>query len=657
MPQYEDGCYNTIYGDNLIGKVLAGRGVLEYTRAAIGSGQIPAGYTPKTMKESAGYVMDGIISEVGTPNDGECQVVIQIKSDDVEESFYATNVVLFANDPDEDEIAFAYLCLENQPEFIHSKESIIGKFATFNLVTMVGDIETVDAVINPDAIATVGQVSGMFAEHDANINAHNTKEQLNNLLLDSLFDSHTTVKGFIESLFAKYPNDTGLIDICTFWKAKISAEESLWNAKTYKCTYNQQTIKALFIDHPDEPTSALDGVYQVLELPSTDSFTATIKLTFYAQVRDDDTPESTTFTIRPYISNTLAAVNGTDNGVTIPNDGAWHKVEVQGTVSNGTIYVVLDSFPAAEAAQHWFYLAMPKAEIISLSDGTKLLQTAKDAYLAKIDADLRTKIADDELYRAMLNQELEMTFPRFPVPTDIVFVGTQASGVVFNTFANLLCTVITGYITSMPTATISIGVVSDKYIGDIAGRAVRYYKDGKWHVGSIDIDSNNQITVTASALAQEVQFSILLSRDYAEDSVLLADVLDLSNISIEEQEEGHYFVASHSFTKTTSAFGASLSGSVNIQTIPQEDAEQFKIKIKQSYRPASSQNITASGQVCIKNKTSGTNENIDISNINLQIKTDGGMRIANIDEILAPYNNSHTLLNIDVQFSFDYIIA
>ena len=329
-----------------------------------------------------------------------------------------------------------------------------------------------------------------------------------NILTEPLFDAHDHA-GLIGTNI--YPDDNGLINICTFWKAKISADESLWSAQVSDCAYGDQTINVLFINHPDEPTSALDGVYQVLELPGTDSFTATIKLTFYAQVLDDDTPESTTFTIRPYISNTLSAANGTNNSVTIPNDGAWHKVEVQGTVSNGTIYVVLDSFQAAEAAQHCFF------KDTAVSGRYRrvyfyLLQTAKDAYLAKTDADLRTKIADDELYRAMLNQEMEMTFPRFPVSVDSVFDGTHASDVVFNTFANLLCTVITGYITSMAAATISIGVVSDKYIGDIAGRAVKYYKDGKWHDGNCNIDSNHQITVTTAVSAQDVQFSIFLTR-------------------------------------------------------------------------------------------------------------------------------------------------
>ena len=373
-------------------------------------------------------------------------------------------------------------------------------------------------------------------------------------------------------------------------------------------------------------------------------------------MRDDDTPESASFTIRPYISNTLSSANGTNNGVTIPNDGAWHKVEVQGTVSNGTVYVVLDSFPAVEAAQHWFHLAMPKAEIVSLSDDVHLLQTAKDAYFTKTDADLRKKIEDDELLQRMLMLEMEARAPRFPIPADSVFDGTQASGVAFNIFANLVHTVITGYIASMTAATKSVGVVSDKYMGDIAGRSVRYYKDGKWHVGNCIIGSGNQIIVTAAASAQDVQFSISLYCDAAEESVPIGDVLDQSSVSIEDHENGDYMV-SGSFIKSTNLFNSTLTGSANIMQIPSGDINQFKISIKPGYRPESTQNITATGKIYIKNNVSSSYENVDISNFNLQIKTSGAIGITNINDIMEPYNDTYTLQSVDVQVSLDYTIA
>lgn len=172
MSKFQDGSYGSLTGIALIGKVLAGRCGMKYTRAAVGSGAIPADMTPKTMTDVAGYIMDAKIAAVTNPIDGECQVTIQIKSDDVEYGFYATGIVLFAEDPDEGEVPYTYLLLENEPEWIRPASSIVGKLATFDIIAAVGDIDAVTAVIDPEAIATVGQVEQMIAVHNGDPNAH-----------------------------------------------------------------------------------------------------------------------------------------------------------------------------------------------------------------------------------------------------------------------------------------------------------------------------------------------------------------------------------------------------------------------------------------------------------------------------------------------------
>lgn len=185
MSKFEDGSYGSLKGVALIGKVLAGRCTMKYTRATVGSGAIPNGETPKTMSGSAGYVMDAKIAAVTNPIDGECQITVQIKSDDVETGFYATNIVLFAEDPDEGEVPYTYLSLENEPEWIRPASSIVGKLATFDLVAAVGEVDAVTAIIDPEAIATVGEVKQMLedikvvlicGEVFANICAHGGEE-------------------------------------------------------------------------------------------------------------------------------------------------------------------------------------------------------------------------------------------------------------------------------------------------------------------------------------------------------------------------------------------------------------------------------------------------------------------------------------------------
>ena len=141
MSKFEDGSYGSLTGIALIGKVLAGRCQMHYTKAAVGNGTIPEGLTPKTMTGPAGYVMDAQIAAVSNPVDGECQVTVRIKSESVESGFYLTNIVLFAEDPDEGEVPYTYLCLENEPEWIRPASSVVGKLATFDLIAAVGDVD------------------------------------------------------------------------------------------------------------------------------------------------------------------------------------------------------------------------------------------------------------------------------------------------------------------------------------------------------------------------------------------------------------------------------------------------------------------------------------------------------------------------------------
>lgn len=172
MAKYEDGSYGSAAGIALIAKVLAGRCAMKYTRVAVGKGNIPDDKTPKTMTEPADYVMDAVIAGITNPVDGECQVTVQINSANVDKGFYCTAVVLYAEDPDEGEVPYTYLVLENEPEWIRPASSIVGKLATIDLIAAVGDVDTVTAIIDPEAIATVGQVKQLLEEHKTDASAH-----------------------------------------------------------------------------------------------------------------------------------------------------------------------------------------------------------------------------------------------------------------------------------------------------------------------------------------------------------------------------------------------------------------------------------------------------------------------------------------------------
>ena len=104
MAIFEDGSYSSTPGIALLGKVMAGRCQMHYTRAAVGKGTIPEGETPKNHAGTCG-LCDGRENFGGhEPGGRECQwkcSAVQINSSDVEQGFYATGILLYAADPDE----------------------------------------------------------------------------------------------------------------------------------------------------------------------------------------------------------------------------------------------------------------------------------------------------------------------------------------------------------------------------------------------------------------------------------------------------------------------------------------------------------------------------------------------------------------------------
>lgn len=169
MEKFVDGSYQSAPGPALIAKVLAGRCKMNYTRAAVGAGTIPEGESPKTMQEPPGYVMDAKISAITNPVDGECQVTVQINSSDVEEGFYLTSIILYAADPDDGEVPYTYLMLEEGPEWIRPSSAAVGKLATFDLVAAVGAVDKVSANIDPNSIVTRNEAQRLIAAATAKV--------------------------------------------------------------------------------------------------------------------------------------------------------------------------------------------------------------------------------------------------------------------------------------------------------------------------------------------------------------------------------------------------------------------------------------------------------------------------------------------------------
>lgn len=251
MSKFEDGSYGSLTGVALLGKILAGRCGMKYTRAAVGKGTIPDDMTPKAMTGCADYVMDAKIAAVTNPVDGECQVTVQIKSDDVETGFYLTNIVLFAEDPDEGDVAYTYLSLENEPEWIRPASSIVGKLATFDLIAVVGDVDAVEANIDPDAVATIAAVRQLITDAtvvmDITIPSDGWQNVTNEDAGEYSLYQDISVSGVTETMtpfLCVYPADMETATVCGISSAVRTLEGAV---RVYTQTAPSQNIAATLI--------------------------------------------------------------------------------------------------------------------------------------------------------------------------------------------------------------------------------------------------------------------------------------------------------------------------------------------------------------------------------------------------------------------------
>ena len=162
MPEtvYNDGSYLTQKGNNLIAKLIASGEGLQFTRVSVGDGSLPLGTSPDSMTSLGHEVMNGSIASITNSNNGEVSIVAQVSSIGVETGFSVTELGLWATDPDEGEILYTYLSLQEHPEWIRPDGESVNKFAVFTLVIIVAGIQIVSATISQNAFATLEDLKG-----------------------------------------------------------------------------------------------------------------------------------------------------------------------------------------------------------------------------------------------------------------------------------------------------------------------------------------------------------------------------------------------------------------------------------------------------------------------------------------------------------------
>lgn len=186
------GTFVVSKGFRLLTKLAASQGSLQFTRAAVGTGKPPEGYSPESMIGLNTYKIDAEIADYGVQDD-MAYITVQVSSDNVTEGFLVTEVGVFAEDPDEGEILYGYMDISTDPTYIYANGSTNrSKFAEFTLYVLVGSVSNVIAAVTPGSIITRDTFTA------ANLKAIDTHG-----ILGGEAGAETTGQGLIDALTNK----------------------------------------------------------------------------------------------------------------------------------------------------------------------------------------------------------------------------------------------------------------------------------------------------------------------------------------------------------------------------------------------------------------------------------------------------------------------
>lgn len=145
-----EGTIITKKGMQLISKLLASGTALKFTKVEFGSGHAGEDADLESFTGLVSCAREGYIAKcLHLPDKCIASVVCQISSIGTTEGFVATEAGLYAEDPDEGEILYAYLDMWDDPQYIYDENNPTSKFFEVTLSVVVSKVENVTAIISP----------------------------------------------------------------------------------------------------------------------------------------------------------------------------------------------------------------------------------------------------------------------------------------------------------------------------------------------------------------------------------------------------------------------------------------------------------------------------------------------------------------------------
>ena len=249
------GTVLTNKGLALITKLMAAQATLSFSRVAVGTGRVPSGYDAQNMTGLNEYKMDATIESCGvsTEQPDVAYIVTQISSVGVSTGFAITEAGVFATDPDDGEILYAYLDLTQDPQYIYASTDAISKFAEITFNVLVGSVTSVTAIVSPGALVKKSE----FDNLKTRVEDVETPE----------FDASGTAEGITDktSLLASFVTKMPLVK---FMRNVVAGFKLV--------LYSGQIVNNCVTDRPDLPGSAaqlkvLMDLYTVLNTKITNN--------------------------------------------------------------------------------------------------------------------------------------------------------------------------------------------------------------------------------------------------------------------------------------------------------------------------------------------------------------------------------------------------
>lgn len=166
-----NGMILTQKGLNLQAKVEAGECELELLRVELGSGTPGEDENVQEFTALKKHEIDVGISDKTPKDGGICTITGIITNQNVNIGFYAKEMGVIANDPDDGEILYMY-ATDNNPDFVPAKTSKYVVNASYSINVAISNAEMINATIDSAGLVTVSILNHYIENHNEDNTTH-----------------------------------------------------------------------------------------------------------------------------------------------------------------------------------------------------------------------------------------------------------------------------------------------------------------------------------------------------------------------------------------------------------------------------------------------------------------------------------------------------